>query len=131
MGRERGQSLAEILAALAVSALLVAAASPSLAGLQSRARMRGATAEMLATIRSLRSRAVAEGRTIGLVFARDGRGWSYRIHADGDGDGVRSADIDARIATPIMPRRLLGESWTGVDVGAPALARIRKLPPST
>ena len=105
MGREHGHTLLEMLVVLALSCLLAGVAVPSLSGVLQRARIRGASRELTSLLRGTRSRAIAECRTLGLVFERDARGWRHILYADGDGDGIRAADIasgtDCPIAWPV------------------------------
>ena len=126
-----GHTLVETAVALAVGGLVAAIALPSLWGARSRARVHGACRELASQLRLTRSRAIAESRSLALVFVRDTRGWRCQLYADGDGDGVRSDDrtsgVDPAVGTPVR----LGDRWEGVDLGFPALSRIRKLPPAT
>ena len=131
MRRERGHSLVEMVVVLALAGLLAGAAVPSLSGLRERAAIRGAARGLVALMRTLRSRAIAEGRSLALVFERDGRGWRYRLHADGDGDGVRTSDIADGTDPALGPYVRIGDQWSGVDLGFLPLSRVRKLPSST
>ena len=116
---------------LALSGLLAGLAVPSLAGIWDRSRSRGATREVASTLRSARSRAIAEGRYIGVQFVRAEGGWLYGLFADGDDDGILSADIAAGIDRRLGRWQTLASGWPGVDFGFIARDRIRKLPPST
>ena len=131
MGREHGHTLLETLVVLALSGLLAGLAVPSLSGVRERAQMRGASRELTTQLREARSRAIAESRTLALVFERDTRGWRHTLYADGDGDGIRTVDLTAGIDVPIASHRRLGDGWPGVDLGFLDLPRIRRLPPST
>lgn len=130
-GTAGGHTLVETTVALAVGGLVAVLALPSLDGVRSRARVHGACRELAAQLRLTRSRAIAESRSLALVFERDARGWRYQLYADGDGDGVRSDDrangTDPSIGLPAR----LTDRWEGVDLGLPALARVRRLPPAT
>lgn len=128
---ERGTSLAELLTALAIGAILVAISAPSLDQIRARARLSGGCAEISGTLGMARSRAVSEGRSIGICFARGDTGWRYQMFADGDGDGIRTADIDAGIDPPLGPPGALSRTWQGLDFGALPLARMKRVPPGT
>ena len=131
MEREHGHTLLETLVVLALSGSLAGLALPALSGLLERARMRGASRELTTELREARSRAIAENRTLGLVFERDTGGWRHTLYADGDGDGIRTVDLAAGTDVPLASPRRLGDGWRGVDMGFLDLPRIRKLPPST
>ena len=131
MRGERGQSLVEILAALAILSLLFYVGVPSFRGLRERAALGGASSEMATMLRSLRSRAIAQGRTVALVFDRAPGGWQYGLFADGDGDGVRSSDIADGTDYPLAAPARLGERWNGIEFGCLPLSRIRRLPPAS
>jgi hypothetical protein len=128
---DSGHSLVETAVALAVGGLMAVLALPSLEGLRERARVHGACQELAAQLRVTRSRAVAEGRSLALVFDRDARGWRMRLYADGDGDGVRSDDRANGTDPMIGGVMRLTDRWEGVDLGFPSLTRVHKLPPST
>jgi len=130
-GTERGHTLAETAVALAVGGLVAVLALPSLGGVRARAQVHGACRELATRLRLTRSRAIAESRSLALVFDRDAKGWRCQLYADGDGDGVRSDDRANGTDPPIGSALRLGDRWEGVDLGFPALARMRKLPPQT
>lgn len=131
MRGERGQTLAELMAALAILGLLAGLAVPALGGLRERASLAGASSELATLLRTLRSRAIAEGQTLGLVFEREGSGWRYGVFADGDGDGIRAADVADGTDYPAARTARLPERWPGVDFGCLPLVRIRRLPPAS
>jgi len=126
-----GHTLVETAVALAVGGLVAAIALPSLGTARSRARVHGACRELAAQMRLTRSRAVAESRSLALVFTHDARGWRYQTYADGDGDGVRSDDRASGLDPAIGSTVRIGDRWEGVDLGFPVLSRIHKLPPAT
>jgi hypothetical protein len=102
-----------------------------MAGLWERARISSAAGDLAATLRAARSNASAHGRSVGVVFDLDAGGWSYRSFGDGDGDGIRTADIGSGVDLPLGPPVRLGERWPGVDLGFPDLPRLKRVPPSS
>jgi Type II transport protein GspH len=130
-GIARGHTLAETAVALAVGGLVAVLALPSLDGARTRARVHGGCREVASLLRLTRSRAIAESRSLALVFDHDAKGWRCQLFADGDGDGVRSDDRANGTDPALGPQLRIGDRWEGVDLGFPALARIRKLPPAT
>lgn len=90
-----GHTLTELCAALAVGGLALAAGLPALASSLGRERLETALRDVARELVAARWRALATGRSAGLRFLleADGR-LAWTVHADGDGDGLRSADID-------------------------------------
>jgi hypothetical protein len=83
-----------------------------------------AAARFLAASMALaRAQAVARSATIALVFEPEARGVAFRVHQDGNRNGVRAQDIKRRIDRPIdEPVRLFEQfpgSAIGVTAGAP------------
>jgi len=102
-----GHSLTELCAALAVMGLALAAGLPSLANSLGRERLETALRDLGRDLVGARWRALATGRSTGLRFVRDAAGrLAWGVHADGDGDGLRSADIDAG-TDPLLRRGAL------------------------
>lgn len=131
MRSELGHTVAEAVVVLALCGALSIMAAPSLQGVLARSRLQGAARELVTELRAARSRAMAEGRSVGFRFEQDGAGWSYSLHADGDGDGVRSSDIATGVDPLLREAQRLAPRWGGVDFGFLDLARIRKIPPAT
>ena len=71
-----------------------------------------------------RSRAVGRSTTVALYFERDARGIRFSMVEDGNGDGVRAADItqqiDPVIEVPIHLSDLFPGTAIGVAPGTPA-----------
>ena len=64
-----------------------------------------------------RAQAVARGAAVGLVFDEVPGGFAFTVFIDGNGSGIRTADIQAGIDTPIEPATRLFEQFPGVDIG--------------
>ena len=91
-----GHTLPELCAALAVAGMALAAGLPALATGLERERLETALRDVGRDLVAARWRALATGRSAGLRFVRDASGrLAWSLHADGDGDGLRSADIDS------------------------------------
>jgi hypothetical protein len=82
-------------------------------------------------LQALRWRSVALGRGHALVFERDARGWSWCEAQDGNGNGVRSAEIvdgtDPVLSGPTRP----GQGLDGVGFGFPPRGPWPAPPPGT
>jgi prepilin-type N-terminal cleavage/methylation domain-containing protein len=126
----RGVTLLELLVVLVVLGLVAAAsAGPIREGL-ARARHRSAAVELARRMTAARWRAVARGVSVGLRFEPDGRGWRVATYQDGDGDGIRSADIAAGRDRAIGDAFHPDEGRPGVQFGLPPGPPIPRVPPS-
>ena len=63
-----------------------------------------------------RLQAVARGSAIALRFNQEARGFTFSVFQDGNGNGVRTADIGAGIDRLIEPATSLFEQFPGVDI---------------
>jgi len=93
--RSRGFTLLELLFALGLFLVLAAIAVPAvLAGLD-RSRVRAAARFLSARMTLARAQAVARSAAVALRFADDAGVTSLTAYADGNGNGVRSRDIES------------------------------------
>lgn len=123
-----GYTLLELLVAASLLCILagigVASVAPSVD------RSRGvAAARYLATRAALaRARAVGRSTTVALYFEQDARGIRFSVVEDGNGDGVRTADItqqiDRTIEGPIHLSDLFPGAAIGLAPGTPATAAV-------
>lgn len=65
----------------------------------------------------LRSEAIVSRRNVAMRLTWSQGRYLYAFYADGDGDGVRSADIEAGRDTLIGAPRDLGSRYEGIDFG--------------
>jgi hypothetical protein len=107
----RGISAIELLLTLAVLAVLAAAAAPGMASLESSVAIRSAAAEAGAAILRARAAAIWRSTNVGLKYRKNGDRYEWTIYADGNGNGVRTADITRGIDRPLAS---LG--WSRNDV---------------
>lgn len=80
MGEERGVTLVELIAGLAILALAIGLGAPILGGALSALRVHGATADLYGAIHLAKSRARTTGVMHALVLEPDGR--AFRIVED-------------------------------------------------
>lgn len=64
-----------------------------------------------------RTQAVARAAAVGLRFTHDARGFTFAAFQDGNGNGIRTADIEAGIDRQVEPSTSLFEQFPGVDIG--------------
>jgi prepilin-type N-terminal cleavage/methylation domain-containing protein len=112
-----GYTLVEILLASSLICILAGISVSSIAASVDRSRGAGA-ARYLATRASLaRARAVGRSTTVALFFEQDTRGIRFSMVEDGNGDGVRAADIAQQIDRVIEPPIHLSDLFPGTAIG--------------
>jgi hypothetical protein len=116
-----------LLELMTVSALVAVLASVALAYVLSAAehsRGHAAARYLAGRLALLRTQAVARGAAVGLRFDQEPGGFTFTVFQDGNGDGIRTADIEAGVDTLLEPATSLFEQFPGVDIavapGAPA-----------
>ena len=121
-GLPAGASLVEVIIALSLVATTAAMSAPALASSVDAGRARQAAQYLVAQCRRARMDAVARSAATALVFDRVGAVWQMRRCTDGNGNGVRRADISSgRDACDVVPVRL-SDAFSGVAIALdPAL----------
>lgn len=110
---QKGFTLIELLTVLAVFGLVVALALPRLLDATARLRVHLAATETATALRLARMTAVRSRRNVAVRFERRGEAVWWAVFGDGDGDGVRSRDIDAGTDPRLqawLPLRRVGAS---------------------
>jgi len=125
-----GFSVTELLAVIALAALGLMATIPSAARFRSSALTAAGARELVVTLQSQRWRAAADGRSHGLLFGRDDRGWHWFEARDGNGNGLRTAEIREGIDPTLSGPHRLEDRLSPVRLGFPALDSIPRIPPA-
>ena len=119
-----GFTLLELLVAMTILALLATLTVPPLRRQIAQHRVRLAAAEVASTLWTARGSAVRYGVAVAVRFEvpeadADSAAGVFSLYADGDGDGVRTADLSAGTDPRIgRPARLL-HVGSGVRFGIP------------
>lgn len=119
MKSETGWTLLELLVVVAIAGTMILVTVPSLATINRARAVRAASSELRGILNEARFRAVSESRHIGLRFVETPDGWAFETYHDGDGDGLRNADIKKGVDKKLSgPRQLLMNSST-ISIGMP------------
>ncbi len=88
-----GASLTELVMVLAIAAVLAAFAVPTAGATIDAGRIGQAAGTMAARFRLARLDAVSRSRSTALVFDQISGRWTFRVCVDGNGNGIRRAEI--------------------------------------
>ena len=107
-----GLSIFELLLGMTTLAGMLAIATPGVMRLREEVSLRSAVHETSVAFYLARSFAISKNRNVGLKFRRNGERWEWALYADGNGNGVRTAEIASGVD------RFLGVTypWTRNDV---------------
>jgi hypothetical protein len=110
----------ETLFVAASTALMLAIAVPMLLASLDRSRGLAAARYLGARMALARARAVSRSANVALRFEQGERGVRFAVFADGNGNGVRSADIRSGVDPPLDPPVDLAELFSGVAIALAA-----------
>lgn len=120
-----GYSLVELMFAVALVVTMSALSVPGVLAAIDDMRTAGAVRYMSARLQRARMEAVARSASVALRFIHTPDGYAYNVYVDGNGNGVRTLDIQRGIDREVMPLERLGASFSGVDFGvAPGLPSV-------
>jgi hypothetical protein len=77
----------------------------------------GAATQLALALRSARTDAVRQGRSVAVQFTGEAQAVRYRVVADGNGNGVRRSEIDAGTDPIVTPARRLADDFPEVRAG--------------
>jgi prepilin-type N-terminal cleavage/methylation domain-containing protein len=127
----KGYSLVELLAALAIVAIAVAVTLPAAAQLRDAGRAAAGARTMATRLSALRWKSTAGGRSTGFQFRRVGSGWTWREVVDGNGNGLRAAEIARGVDEVAGEVETLERSVPHVTFGFPPEGVYPEAPPGT
>ncbi len=114
-----GSSLLEVLILLGVMAALLQAVAPQWVRWRQYQRVQGAADEIALVVSALRVRSAAAGQAFGVRFRARPPDLDWDIVRDGDGDGIRAADIRRGVDAIVAGPHALAADYPGVHVGLP------------
>lgn len=118
-----GFSVVELVAALGIAGALLAATAAGTFQLQSALAVRSAAAEVAAAFFRARAYALARGVAVALKFRRDGGRYEWALYRDGNGNGVRTAEIASGVDRSLA----FSIPWSRSDV-RPGILRGTRVP---
>lgn len=122
MNSRRGYSLFELMAVMAIIAIMALVTAPSLMAVRNRAAMESAANDVRAVFAFGRSQAIARGRNVGIKFLRFGEQWQYAFYEDGNGNGIRNADIANGTDPLLRPYQSVLRGTGSGRIGLPKIA---------
>ena len=117
LNRSRGFTLLEIVFTLAVGATLLGLAVPVTVSVLEEIRLAAATRQLAERIALARLDAVRRSAAVALRFEPVGAGYRFRVHVDGNGNGVRSTEISNGVDLTVGAPERLADSYAGVEFG--------------
>ncbi len=113
----RAYSLIELLVVLALVVLVCGAGMPALLAARDDVRADGAAGYLVSEWRRARMEALRRNAQVAIRFEADGADYLLAYYVDGNGNGVRSADIASGIDVLLRPRERLAQQFPGVSFG--------------
>ena len=124
----------ELMFAVTLSLTLGAVAAPQLLATADDVRAAGAVRYVSTKLQQARMEAVSRSAAVGWQFVSTTGGYSYAPYVDGNGNGIRSQDIQRAIDPRIGGIERLTDRFAGVDFGViPGLPAVEPggTPPGT
>ncbi len=113
-GSDRGATLAETLIGTGIVVVAVGISVPLVMTGRHEQRVMNAARHVGGQIMLARAGAARRGAAVGIRFTGVGYGVAFRSYVDGNGNGVRTVDIERGIDTPVGVATRLGDRFAGV-----------------
>jgi hypothetical protein len=114
---EQGASLLELMLTVSLGVIVTGMVVPLLTSGVSDARASSAAYFLTGRVRLARMESVKRGRIVGLRFERSEGTFRFAIYEDGNGNGLRNADIAAGIDRRIIDAERVEDRFPGVRLG--------------
>lgn len=131
MTASKGYTLAELLAVLAILAMAVAVALPAAAMLRDGGRAAAGARTMATLLAAQRWKSVSGHRVRGLQFRNVGGRWSWREVLDGNGNGLRTAEVARGVDPVASADETMEHLVSDVTLGFPPGEVFPEAPPGT
>ncbi len=116
-GSAGGFSLVELAVALALSSTLVALSVPATRSVLDAVQTAAAARNVAERLAVARVDAVRRSTTVALRFEADADDYRFGVHRDGNGNGVRTAEISSGVDAAVGHRERLRDNHPGVAFG--------------
>ena len=117
IGSTPGYSLLELMFAAALCVTAGAVAAPLLLAAVDDVRATGAVRYLSTRLQQARMEAVGRSADVGMQFVQTSDGYAYAVYVDGNGNGVRTRDIQRGLDQRIGSVERLSDHFAGVDFG--------------
>jgi prepilin-type N-terminal cleavage/methylation domain-containing protein len=114
---QQGFTVIELLFAIALGVVLTALALPIGSDALDDMRTRAAARYVAGRIGTARLGAINRSQATGLRFLPSSPDYQFSTYVDGNGNGLRTADIQAGVDLPLGPARQLGSDFRDVHFG--------------
>jgi prepilin-type N-terminal cleavage/methylation domain-containing protein len=114
---ESGLTLIELLFVTAVMAILAGVTVPLTDAALDDLHTAAAARYVAGLVLSGRMEALKRARSVGLRFEASGLDYTYGSFVDGNGNGLRTADIRSGVDGPLGPEQRLADRFPGVRFG--------------
>ncbi len=117
MPRESGLTLLELLFTVAILVTILAIGLPATADAVDAHRTASAARYLAGRVHLARMEAVKRTTSVGLKFEEAGEDYAFTTYVDGNGNGIRTRDIQLGTDTMLMPRERLADNFGSVRFG--------------
>ncbi len=114
-GRQFGFTALELLFGVAFIATVGGISVPPVLRALDDYRADGAARAVAARLQRARMEAVLRSAAVGVKFVAIDGAWTFRLYADGNANGVLTADIQSGVDRPLHPAERLSDSFAGVE----------------
>jgi hypothetical protein len=112
-----GHSLLELIVGLGFIVTVGALVSPPFLESVDAVRAEGAARYLSAKLHRMRMEAIVRSASVGLQFVAVPQGYVFAAHVDGNGNGIRTVDIQNGVDQPISDWERLPDRFADVDFG--------------
>jgi type II secretory pathway pseudopilin PulG len=118
-----------LLVVIVLIGVMVSVVAPTAAEMVADARAAAGARELASILQAMRWKAVAANSNHGLFFARDERGWYWLVVRDGNGNGLRTAEVRSGTDRTVSGPHRLEDRVSGLYLGFPPAESIPRIPP--
>lgn len=112
-----GYSVLELMVCVSLATLVVAAGTPAVLASREAVLADGAADYIARQLHDARMEALRRRASVAIRFEADGGDFLMATYVDGNGNGVRAADISSGDDPLVRPRWLLRDQFAGVGFG--------------